>query len=220
GDPRRPPTAPRPRPIPSPRGRVIGDVPAGPSDAIAVVPTARRIAESGRAGTDVARAAVRVAHQRRTIVLCVDLSGSMGATERAEAASGTVLGLLTSAYERRERVALVTFAGTDADVVLTPTSSIEVARHRLDHLHTGGETPLAAGLAAAHDVARRARTTAIDAAAAIGTAGLPAIGLDCESGPPRLGLAQKLADAMRAHHINVDDLTATAILGRLHAPGG
>ena len=243
GDPRRPPTAPRPRPIPSPRGRVIGDVPAGPSDAIAVVPTARRIAESGRAGTDVARAAVRVAHQRRTIVLCVDLSGSMGATERAEAASGTVLGLLASAYERRERVALVTFAGTDADVVLTPTSSIEVARHRLDHLHTGGETPLAAGLATALDVARRARTAgddvllvvltdgratgtpdaldaAIDAAVAIGTADLPAIVLDCESGPTRLGLAQQLADAMRARHINVDDLTATTILGQLHAPGG
>jgi len=237
GEARRAPAPPRSRPLPSARGRVVGDTPAAPGDAIAIVPTARRIAESG-GGADAARAAVRVAHQRRTVVLCVDLSGSMGATERATAASGTVLGLLAHAYERRERVALVTFAGTGADVVLTPTSSIEVARHRLDGLHTGGETPLAAGLTSALDVARRARTAgdevliavltdgratgapdaldaAIDAAAAVRAAGIAAIVLDCESGPARLGLAEQLADALGARHVHVDDLAAPHLIGQL-----
>ena len=70
----------------------------------------------------------------------------MAAPERAAAASGTVLGLLTGAYERRDRIALVTFGGDGAQVVLTPTSSVEVARNRLGELRTGGPTPLAAGL--------------------------------------------------------------------------
>ncbi len=235
GSARRPVDPPRSRPVPSVRGRMVGDAAAGPSDAIAIVPTARRIAEAGTHGADVARTAVRVARPRRTVVLCVDLSGSMGSTERATAASGTVLGLLANAYERRERVALVTFSGDGADVVLTPTSSIEVARHRLDDLHTGGETPLAAGLLAALEIVRRARTGdddamiavltdgratgspdaldhALDAAASIAAARVPAVVLDCESGPTRLGLAGPPAEAMHARHMRVDDLAPDVII--------
>jgi len=241
GEARRPVPQSRSRAVPSERGRAVGDVPAGPSDAIAIVPTARRIAESGAAGADVTRAAVRVAVPRRTVVLCVDLSGSMGATERATAASGTVLGLLATAYERRERVALVTFSGEGAELVLSPTSSIEVARHRLDGLHTGGETPLAAGLRSALEVARRVITSddealiavltdgratgspdaldqAFEAAAAIDAAGVSAIVLDCESGPTRLGLAGQLAEAMRARHVHVDELGTDRIVERLQLP--
>lgn len=219
----------RPAAAVSPRGRVVSDRAAEPHDAINVVATARQIASTGARATDegVLRAAVRHAPPRRTVVLCVDLSGSMGARERAEAASGTVLGLLSGAYERRDRVALVTFRGRTADVVLSPTSSIEVARLRLDGLVTGGETPLAEGLTAALDVARRAATSddevllavltdgratgapdsldrALEVAATVRRAGIPALVLDCETGSMRLGLAGRLAEAMGARVVHVD----------------
>ena len=92
------------------------------------------------------RTDVRTTRATRLIVLCVDLSGSMGAPRRAAAATGTVLGLLDDAYQRRHRVALVAFRGDGADVVLAPTTSVDVARNRLHDLATGGATPLAAGL--------------------------------------------------------------------------
>lgn len=232
----------RPRPVASSRGRVVGDAPAGPHDAIAIVPTARRLAATGdradAGATGALRTAVRHARPRRTVVLCVDLSGSMGAVERAEAASGTVLGLLSGAYERRDQVALVTFRGAGADVVLSPTASVEVARHRLDGLVTGGETPLAEGLAAALAVARRVRAPdhdvllavltdgrasgtadaferAVDESAAIRRAGVSAMVLDCETGTVRLGLTARLAEAMAARVIRVEpgaaDTIATAL---------
>ena len=103
------------------------------------------------------RQAVREARTANLVVLCVDASGSMGAATRMEAAKGAAVSLLLDAYQRRDRVALVTFAGEEARVALRPTGSVEVARARLTDLPTGGRTPLGPGLRAALDVARSAR---------------------------------------------------------------
>ena len=99
------------------------------------------------------REAVREQRAGNLIVLAVDASGSMGADRRMEAAKGAVLSLLLDAYQRRDKVAMVTFRGDAAEVVLKPTSSVEVARARLAELPTGGRTPLAAGILAALDLA-------------------------------------------------------------------
>jgi len=81
-----------------------------------------------------------------SVVFCVDASGSMGAAKRMEAAKAAILELLVDAYQRRDRVALVSFRGEGAQVVLSPTSSVELAHIRLRALPTGGATPLAHGL--------------------------------------------------------------------------
>lgn len=228
-------------PVPPPargasaRGRAVGDAPAGPGAQVAVVPTVRAVAARRAADPEASieasdlRTAVRSAVRPRTIVLCVDLSGSMGAPERAAAASGTAVGLLGDAYERRDRVALVGFRGDGAEVLVSPTASVEVARNRLDRLATGGETPLAAGIVTGLDVAESSRHGEADAVIvlltdgratgardaldrAIAAAGevrrrdVPALVLDCETGPTRLGLAGRIAEAMGARHIAVTDL--------------
>jgi magnesium chelatase subunit D len=99
------------------------------------------------------REAVRQQKTGNLIVLVVDASGSMGAERRMEAAKGAVLSLLLDAYQRRDLVAMVTFRDDRADVVLRPTSSVEVARARLTELPTGGRTPLAAGILTGLDLA-------------------------------------------------------------------
>ncbi len=81
-----------------------------------------------------------------SIVFCVDASGSMGASNRMDAAKAAVLELLVDAYQRRDRVGLVAFRGEAAEVVLAPTASVELAQLRLRALPTGGATPLAHGL--------------------------------------------------------------------------
>ena len=47
------------------------------------------------------------------------------------AVKGAVLSLLLDAYQRRDKVGLVTFRGTGAEVALPPTSSVEAAAARL-----------------------------------------------------------------------------------------
>jgi magnesium chelatase subunit D len=83
----------------------------------------------------------------------------MGVEQRMEAVKGATMSLLLDAYQRRDRVALIAFRGDRAEVVLRPTSSVEVARARLEQLPTGSRTPLSAGLDAALSIATAGSVT-------------------------------------------------------------
>lgn len=82
------------------------------------------------------------------MLFCVDASGSMAARKRMAEAKTAVLSLLLDAYQRRDKVGLVTFRAAEATLALPPTSSVEVAARRLAELPSGGRTPLAEGLPA------------------------------------------------------------------------
>lgn len=86
--------------------------------------------------------------QRALIVFVIDASESMGegTLARMAAAKGAILALLTSAYQNRDRVALVAFRDRQAEVLLPPTSSALLARRHLRRLPLGGATPFADGL--------------------------------------------------------------------------
>ncbi|MBI4799981.1 MAG: VWA domain-containing protein, partial [Desulfarculus sp.] len=92
------------------------------------------------------REKVRAARRGRLLIFCVDASGSMNAAARMRETKAAVLGLLTEAYQKRDRVGVITFGGLSAREILPPTASVEVARRLLAELPTGGKTPLAAGL--------------------------------------------------------------------------
>ena len=85
----------------------------------------------------------------------VDASGSMAARARMGAVKGAVLSLLLDAYQRRDKVGMVTFRGSGAELALPPTFSVEAAAARLAALPTGGRTPLAAGPAPGRGLASR-----------------------------------------------------------------
>jgi magnesium chelatase subunit D len=95
---------------------------------------------------------VREGREGNLVLFLVDASGSMAARRRMAATKGAVLSLLLDAYQRRDKVGLVTFRGAGAEVLLPPTSSVELAARRLASLPTGGRTPLDAGLARARGV--------------------------------------------------------------------
>ncbi|WP_051222788.1 VWA domain-containing protein [Conexibacter woesei] len=134
---------------------VVVDARAGDDD-IAILPTL--VAARGAAvQPHHLRSARREGRQGALVVLCVDASGSMGARKRMALVKGTALALLGDAYQRRDRVALVTFRGTGAQLPLAPTGAIDHAAAALRALPTGGRTPIAAGLRLAADVVRRER---------------------------------------------------------------
>ncbi|MFD5835368.1 putative cobaltochelatase [Streptomyces collinus] len=184
------------------------------------------------------RQASREGREGNLVLFVVDASGSMAARQRMSAVKGAVLSLLLDAYQRRDKVGLVTFRGTDADVALPPTSSVDAAATRLETLPTGGRTPLAAGLLRAHDVLRVERlrdparrplvvlvtdgraTGGPEPVALAGRAarlfaadGVASVVVDCESGPVRLGLAGQLAGELGGTAVTLDELRADSIAG-------
>ncbi|MFG2950230.1 putative cobaltochelatase [Streptomyces adustus] len=184
------------------------------------------------------RQAVREGRESNLVLFVVDASGSMAARQRMGAVKGAVLSLLLDAYQRRDKVGLVTFRGSAAEVALPPTSSVDAAAARLESLPTGGRTPLAAGLLKAHEVLRVERLRdaarrpllvvvtdgratggpeplplASRAAGLFAAGGIASVVVDCESGPVRLGLAGKLAGELGGTAVTLDELRADSIAG-------
>jgi magnesium chelatase subunit D len=79
------------------------------------------------------------------------------AMNRMNQAKGALIHLLAKAYLHRDQVALVSFRGRQASVLLAPTRSVDLAKRAVDALPAGGGTPLAAGLESALNLALRAR---------------------------------------------------------------
>ncbi len=215
------------------RGRVVGVEPRGAASGPVSVPASLRataVRTSGalplRIEEEDLRSARREHRGEHVVILALDASGSMGADERVAAARAAVLTLVADAYQRRDRVALLTYRGEEATVVLRPTSSTEVALARLGEVHTGGRTPLAAGIDRARALAMDERRhgghpvvvlvtdgratwapggadpleAALEAARACRVAGLDALVVDCESSVRPLGAARAVAGAMGARY--------------------
>ena len=68
-----------------------------------------------------------------------------------------MLSLLRDAYQRRDRVGLVSFQRDYARVLLPLTNSVELAQKRLQTMPTGGKTPLARGMLTAFELLHKAR---------------------------------------------------------------
>ncbi|MET7829636.1 putative cobaltochelatase [Streptomyces sp. NPDC005386] len=184
------------------------------------------------------RQATREGREGNLVLFVVDASGSMAARQRMSAVKGAVLSLLLDAYQRRDKVGLVTFRGSAAEVALPPTSSVDAAAVRLESLPTGGRTPLSAGLLRAHEVLRVERlrdsarrplvvvvtdgratggpepvATAGRAARLFAAEGVASVVVDCESGPVRLGLAGQLAGELGGTAVTLDALRADSLAG-------
>jgi len=89
-------------------------------------------------------------------IFAVDASGSSALNRLAEA-KGAVELLLADCYVRRDQVAVVTFRGRKAEVLLPPTRSLVRAKRNLAGLPGGGGTPLAAAIDTALLLANQSR---------------------------------------------------------------
>ena len=87
------------------------------------------------------------------LIFVVDASGSMGARGRMAASKGAVMSLLLDAYQKRDKLAMVSFRRDGAVANLPVTSSVELAARMLQEMPVGGRTPFSAGLVKGHEIA-------------------------------------------------------------------
>jgi len=236
--------------VQSPRGRHVRSSPTRTSalDVAATLLAAAPQQTHRRAPTDAHRIQVQSTDLRFKVrqtpvgaltVFVVDASGSMAARRRMALAKGAALSLLMRAYQTRDEVALIAFRGSAAEVLLPPTSSVQLASLRLRALPTGGRTPLALALSRAEALLARGgvvrdraaiRTMvlisdgranvalaggdpyadALAQARAIRAAGVAAVVVDTEDGAVRLGRARTLAFELGAEYVHVADLSVGA----------
>jgi magnesium chelatase subunit D len=190
--------------------------------------------------TEDLREKVRERKIGNTLLFVVDASGSMGAQSRMVAAKGAVLSLLVDAYQKRDRVGLVAFKGNKAEVLLPPTSSVELARKYLQSLPTGGKTPLAQGLMKGFEVLNREKELnkniipllillsdgkanvsmgsgkpveeAKQIASVIKASGIRSLVIDSEQSFIGLGFAQEISNELGAKYLKLDELRSQDIV--------
>lgn len=187
------------------------------------------------------RQKVREKRIGNTILFVVDASGSMGARERMKAVKGAIFSLLQDAYQKRDRVGMIAFRRTTAEVLLPVTRSVDLAEKCLQSLPTGGKTPLAEGLSTALTLLKSmnqkeremrpililvtdgransgakngsdAVAAAVKAAGEIRRTGIYSVVIDTESDFIKLGLAKAVAQAMAASYFPLQELSGKGIL--------
>ena len=174
-----------------------------------------------------------------TLLFVVDASGSMGVQKRMSAVKGAILSLLKDAYRNRDRVGLLAFKGKDSEILLSPTSSVELAREVMTKIPTGGKTPLSHGLKAGLDLLKRERMKnpetipllvlisdgkanvsmyggnpweeAEFVASSIKEADIRSLVIDTEQSFVSFGLAQSIADDMGGKYLRLDEITSDTI---------
>ncbi|MFO7169349.1 MAG: VWA domain-containing protein [Chloroflexota bacterium] len=191
------------------------------------------------------RQKVRVRKTRNAVCFVVDASWSMAAEERMQATKGAVLSLLRDAYQRRDRVGLVSFQRDYATLLLPLTNSVELAQKRLQNMPTGGKTPLSRGLLLGYEVLERARkqdpevvplmVLLTDGQANVSMTDLPpqaesyaladfiaaqsikAVVIDTEHPIFERGLARQLAQHLKGRYYRLDDLREGGLVDLVRA---
>ncbi len=176
------------------------------------------------------------------ILFVVDASGSMGARKRMGAVKGAVLAMLNDAYQKRDTVGMIAFRGSEAQVLLPFTRSVDLAQKCLKTLSTGGTTPLAQGLRKAGSLlkanlakdkhaaqlmvlvsdgrANYARTDhpfeeALEVARELSALPIGSLVLDTEQGFARFGMAKKIADSLHGQYCPLDHISQQEITARI-----
>jgi magnesium chelatase subunit D len=162
----------------------------------------------------------------------VDSSGSHAAQQRMRAVKGAAAALLESSIDSKDEVAVISFRGAKAEIVLEPCRDPAAAMRVLEFLPTGGRTPLAHALELAGSLVNPASMLIL---ITDGRANVPsrtadpwadaleaATGLNCSAllvdssiDVSTTAATQALAAAMQAKMIRLDDLSREALLSIL-----
>jgi len=187
------------------RGRPLGNMPGMPEGGktLSIIDTLRaavpwqrvRRAEMLAAGKTIPLGKIMIRkedfrikrYQERTQTLTmfiVDASGS-SAMHRLAEAKGAVELLLAECYIRRDQVAVMSFRGSVAELILAPTRSLVKAKRALSGLPGGGGTPLSRAIDESFEVANASMRKGLTPALVFLTDGRANIAKDGSPGRPK-----------------------------------
>ncbi len=183
------------------------------------------------------RQKVREKRIGNTFLFLVDASGSMGARTRMKAVKGAIFYMLQEAYQKRDKVGMIAFRRSAAEILLPITRSVDLAQKCLQQMPTGGKTPLAEGLDAAlmtlvamnkkdkeqepvlilltdgrANAGEDAVKEAMHTAERLREANVTSVVIDTETDFIKLGIAKNLAREMGATYFSLKQLSQENIL--------
>jgi len=182
------------------KGRYIkSKLPKDSSGDIAIDATLRAAAISSQGKINVKsedlRHKIRKHGAKASIVMVVDISGSMFSDRKANRLKGILNSFIEDANRHQDRVSVIGFKGQEAEIIIPTTRRATSFREQVDNIQVGGTTPLAAGMKKGLEILKKEKLKAEFVPLLIVLSdGMPNIGL--EEGPMKdaLNIAQKIKE--------------------------
>lgn len=169
-----------------------------------------------------------------TVMLIVDSSASMRTNDCMTTTKGIIQALLRDLYLKRDKIGIITFRHTTAEVILPITTNMHDAGSRIENIPVGGRTPLALGMKLALKLLNQEKyknpeaapvivlfsdgrpnissfgkdpiDEALDLAREIQKQNIQAIFVDTEQNPMAMGYGYLIAEKMGAIYLPIDRL--------------
>jgi Mg-chelatase subunit ChlD len=136
---------------------------------------------------------------RASIVMVVDISGSMFSDRKANRLKGILNTVIEDAHRHQDRISVIGFKGQEAEIIIPTTRRATSFREQVDNIQVGGTTPLAAGMKKGLEILIKEKLKAEFVPLLIVLSdGMPNIGL--EEGP--LKDALKIAEKIKEKEIH------------------
>jgi Mg-chelatase subunit ChlD len=182
------------------KGRYIkSKLPKGSSGDIAIDATLRAAALSSngeiRVKSEDLRHKIRKHGARASIVMVVDISGSMFSDRKANRLKGILNSVIEDANRHQDRISVIGFKGEDAEIIIPTTRRATSFREQVDNIRVGGTTPLAAGMKKGLEILKKEKLRAeFVPLLLILSDGMPNVGL--EGGPMKdaIMIAEKIKE--------------------------
>jgi magnesium chelatase subunit D len=180
---------------------------------------------------------VRTSRAGTRYLFVIDSSGSHAVQERMRLVKGAANSLLARSFKSGDEVAIIVFRGTQAQILLEPTSLLQEATAALEYLPTGGRTPLAHALHLAQSYLTPSTILILltdgranvplgtgdawrDALQIAGQIKSTALVIDTENSSERLGRSRTLAEVLGARYVQLDspELSETVLYAPQRLP--
>lgn len=132
---------------------------------------------------------------RASIVMVVDISGSMFSDRKANRLKGIINSVIEDANRHQDRISVVGFKGEEAEIIIPTTRRANSFREQVDNIRVGGTTPLAAGMKRGLEILKKEKLRAeFVPLLLILSDGMPNVGL--EGGPMKdaILMAEKIKE--------------------------
>ncbi|MCC7559054.1 MAG: VWA domain-containing protein [Methanobacterium sp.] len=132
---------------------------------------------------------------RASIVMVVDISGSMFSDRKANRLKGILNSVIEDANRHQDRISVIGFKGEEAEIIIPTTRRATSFREQVDNIRVGGTTPLAAGMKKGLEILKKEKLRAeFVPLLLILSDGMPNVGL--EGGPMKdaIMMAEKIKE--------------------------